>query len=465
MLSEVEAFLVFKSDAFLSGKKVRDSSTSFCFCKTPLRMTKGKNEPQSKSAAVPLFLVLLLGFTLMARGQESPTPEPKPSPTARSVRVSFLPPPLDGTISLGIYDAKGKLVRVLHREADINEFNIGTDALSTTWDGKDDADENVPAGKYSAHGFVVGDLKVEGVGFFFNDFVTNDDSPRVRHLSTVRLQDNELHVGADLLGDEQATLVCDAKEGRFLRKLPLDGSIPCREKTSLPDVVHVTDCDVGMNSTLWLIDRLEDGARSEIKQLSKTHELLRRMAIAEGEPQPQAIAASTTEDRIFLVEESPQSPVNRLRALSLAGAKTDGANGAVSDWKTDFEKRIVEHKSFSIENGKPIPTNPGNKVPPEKISVKLQPNPLLADARVTVEIAVGLDEDGSFLKASDGLPLCSISETPKLTRALLAAHGSNALDIFQDDGAVVEQFRVTGVDQMMSFDCSGFEIEMKPDSR
>ena len=55
------------------------------------------------------------------------------------MRISFLPPPLDGTISLGIYDAKGKLVRVLHREADINEFTIGTDALSTTWDGKNDA--------------------------------------------------------------------------------------------------------------------------------------------------------------------------------------------------------------------------------------------------------------------------------------------------------------------------------------
>ena len=410
-------------------------------------------------ASLPPFFVLLLTSVVAVHGQESPTPEPTSSPPARSARVSFLPPPLDGTISLGIYDAKGKLVRVLHREADINEFDIGTDALSTTWDGKDDAGGSVPAGKYSSHGFVVGDLKVEGVGFFFNDFITTDDSPRVRHLGNVRLQDNELHVGADLLGDEQATLVCDAKDGRFLRKLPLDGSIHCKEKASLPDVFHVTDCDVGMNSTLWLIDRLEEGARSEIKQLSKTHELLRRMAIAEGEPQPQAIAASTTEDRIFLVEEALPSPVNRLRGLSLAGSKTDGTNGAVSDWKTDFEKRIVEHRNFSIENGKPLPNNPGNKIPPEKISVKLQPNPLMADARVTVEIAVGLDEDGSFLKASDGLPLCSISETPKLTRALLAAHGSNALDIFQDDGAVVEQFRVTGVDQMMSFDCGGFELK------
>jgi len=118
------------------------------------------------SKAFVLFSsVLLLSFAMTAPGQESPTPEPKPSPPTRSVRITFLPPPLDGTISLGIYDTKGKLVRVLHREADINEFNIGADALSTKWDGKDDRGENVPAGKYGAHGFVVGDLKVDGVGF------------------------------------------------------------------------------------------------------------------------------------------------------------------------------------------------------------------------------------------------------------------------------------------------------------
>jgi hypothetical protein len=404
-----------------------------------------------------IFLAIIMGA--FAQGTPTPAAVASPSPSERSVRISFLPPPLDGTISLGIYDAKGKLVRVLHREADINEFAIGADALSTTWNGKDDAGEIVPAGKYSAHGFVVGDLKVEGVGFFFNDFITDDDSPRIRHLNSVRLQDNELHLGADLLHDERATLVCDPKQGAVLRKLSLDVATPCQEKPPLPNVVQAIDCASGMNNTLWLIDNLDGGAHREIKQLSKTHELLRRMAIAEADPPPQAIAASTTEDRIFLVEGAPHSPVNRLRALSLAESKTDGANSEVSDWKTDFEKKIVEHQNFSIENGKPIPDKPKNKVPPEKIPVKLQANPLLADARVTVEIAVGFDADGSFLKASDGLPLVSISETPDLIRGLLSSHGQNAIDLFQDDGAVVEQFRVTGVDQMMSFDCGGFELK------
>src|SRR6478672_11020473 len=54
--------------------------------------------------------VLLTG-TLAAQ-ESPPSPAPSQSPPARNIRVSFLPPPLDGTISLGIYDAKGKLVRV-----------------------------------------------------------------------------------------------------------------------------------------------------------------------------------------------------------------------------------------------------------------------------------------------------------------------------------------------------------------
>src|SRR5204863_6203221 len=124
------------------------------------------------------------------------------------------------------------------------------------------------------------------------------------------------------------------------------------------------------------------------------------------------IAASTTENRIFLVEGAPDSQVNRLRALSVPESKNEAVKSdAALNWKTDFEKGIIEHRNFSIENGKPISDNPKKKNPPEKISMKLTPNPLLGDARVTVELAVGFDERGSFLKTSDGLPLFTISST------------------------------------------------------
>jgi len=456
---KTEASLAFKSDAFLSGKKVRGSSTSFCCGKTPIRMTKGKNEPQSTSAVVPLFLVFLFGFALVARGQESPPPEPTSPPPARSVRVSFLPPPLDGTISLGIYDAKGNLVRVLHREADIKQFKIGADALSTTWNGQDDKGENVPAGKYSAHGFVVGDLKVKGVGFFFNDWTT-ENSPRISRIWSIGMRDDKLLLSVEVaaLGTGHVLYDVSQKTLEFA-----DYRAPESTPSATPSETGAASVDPvmkvsGRNATRWVVDRTAKGATTtEVRQFSPSGELLWQLSAPPDQPQPLAIAVSMTEDKIYLLEES--SGAQRVRGLSLVATKPEGDQSAVSDWKVDFEKWIVAHKDFSLADGKPVPSPQGGTEAPEKLKLKLQPNPLLNDARITVELAIGFDAEGSFLKSGDGLPLFSISETPKLTRALLAPHGSSAVDVFQDDGAVVEQFRVTGVDQMMSFDCGGFELK------
>src|ERR1044071_5895835 len=94
------------------------------------------------------FLLAILAS--LAAAQESPTPSPSASPeqsvasslvpeqtpppiSGRNVRISFVPPPMEGTISLGIYDDTNKLVRVLHQQAKLNEFAIGADALVTQW--------------------------------------------------------------------------------------------------------------------------------------------------------------------------------------------------------------------------------------------------------------------------------------------------------------------------------------------
>ena len=94
-----------------------------------------------------------------------PAPEQTPSASpARNVRISFVPPPLEGSISLGVYNKAGKLVRILHAEANLSEFTIGADALVTQWDGKNDDAEDLPTGKYRARGYLVGPLKVQDLG-------------------------------------------------------------------------------------------------------------------------------------------------------------------------------------------------------------------------------------------------------------------------------------------------------------
>ncbi len=372
-------------------------------------------------------------------GQESPTPAATSTPAPRSIRVSFVPPPLDGTISLGVYDANGKLVRVLFREADINEFNIGNDSLSTTWDGKNDAGESVPPGKYTAHGFVVGDLKVEGVGFFFNDWITSADGPRFSHIRSLAMHDENLLLAVDLVPPGAGHVLYDVAD-KSLTVKDTDSDTSNDAGAAAP----------GRDGTRWVIEA------GEVKQLAANGDVLRQLPVVPEQPPAKAIAASQKENKIYILEENEKG--QRVRGLSLAATKSGDGDQTVSEWKVDFEKSIVAHKNFSVAEGKPVAT-PGAENIPDKVKVKLQANPLLNDDRVTVDVMIGLDADGSFIKAADGLPLCTISETQNLSRALLASRGANAFDVFQDDGAVVEQFRITGVDEMMSFDCGGFELK------
>ena len=178
---------------------------------------------------------------------------------------------MEGTISLGIYDQTGKLVRVLHQNAQLNDFAIGADALATRWDGKNDTDQDLPAGKYHARGYLIGALKVEDLG-----------------------------------------------------------------ETSPPAI--------------------EPDANSVIK-------------------------------------------------------------------------------------------------------VRLVHNPLRKDKRRVVELGIGFNASGSYLKTSDGLPLFKISETPNVTRTWIATKNENAVDVWQDDGTKAHQFQISNVDQMMAFDCGDFALK------
>ena len=201
----------------------------------------------------------------------SPTPAQTPSPaTSRSVRISFVPPPLEGTISLGIYDGNGKLVRVLYQQAQLNEFAIGADGLVTEWDGKNDAEQDLPAGKYHARGYLIGSLKLQDLG-----------------------------------------------------------------------------------------------------------------------------------------ESSPPA---------------------------------VENNADSM------------------LKLRLVANPLRKETSPVVELRVAFDTNGSYLQTSDKLPLFTVSEAPNLSRAWIAKESKNAVDVWQDDGTTVHQFRISNLDQMMAFDCGQFVL-------
>ena len=102
---------------------------------------------------------------------------------------------------------------------------------------------------------------------------------------------------------------------------------------------------------------------------------------------------------------------------------------------------------------------PSTQIEANVVKVRLVRNPLRKDKRPVVELGIGFNSEGSYLKTSDGLPLFKVSETSNVTRAGIAAKSENAVDIWQDDGTSVHQFRISNVDQMMAFDCGEFELK------
>ena len=421
----------------------------------------------------------LFAIACAVHAEPSPTSQPSASPGGKQVSISFLPPPVEGTISLGIYDSKGSLVRVLHREADVEEFEIGSDALKTTWDGKNDAGEALPAGKYHARGYAV-EAEVDGVGYFFNDWVSDEHTTRIRRINNLRLvRGEQLAMLVTFAGGVEGSVTCDLEGNVLAREEPGEGRederfLPERaavkaesgklslhrasgwEEVSWPTLVAPQAADRGKGDTIWVIDR--DAASGDaliLKQLSRTGDFLRRMAFPAHEPQPKIIQASDSEENLYLLDES--STQQRVRRLSLASTANQNSEATLSDWKVEFEKKIVAHKDFTLENGKPVLT--GTKAPPDSVTIKLQPNRLQKNAPGKVEVAVGYDTNGCFLKTPDGLPLLSVSETPHLVHVVLTPNGEKAVDVFQDDEAVVEQFRVTKLDQMMAFDAGEFELK------
>ncbi len=99
--------------------------------------------------------------------------------------------PADGRITLGVFDGMGKLVRVLHKLAKEEDFRIGDNGLITTWDGKNDRGERVPAGAYYVRGYLIGDeVSVSGENFLFNDWAADPGFPNFKRIGDFSLLEN-----------------------------------------------------------------------------------------------------------------------------------------------------------------------------------------------------------------------------------------------------------------------------------
>jgi hypothetical protein len=384
------------------------------------------------------------------------------------VAITFLPPPMEGSLSMGIYDKKGKLVRVLHREATEKNFTVGLNGFITTWDGNDDAGRALPAGTYAARGFAVGKIGVEGIAIHGNDWIgDNDDAPRVVRVAELRarqldaveivLQNN---AGAERIETIALTPPRDATPPPATKIVDGKVSVVRGGETHdfpLGEGETAVDAAPGAEGRLWLIVQTATGA--EVRQYAADGEFLRRLAYAPADPVPRRILASLGDEQIVLLEENAR--LQRVRSL----VRTDDVPPAAdptaepaSVWKTVLEKSLWRGESFDAV--KDLLARPGGKpfTPEKEFSVKLIDNELLNNEPSTARVNIGFNAKGSYLQTLDGLPLRRITETPHLQWAVIGREGSGRLlTILQSDGTAVEEFRASKLANMMMFDAGDYE--------
>ncbi len=188
---------------------------------------------------------------------------------------------------------------------------------------------------------------------------------------------------------------------------------------------------------------------------------MRRLSIGAGEPLPEKIAASESSDLLFLLERG--EGIQRVRGLALEtlnaplpDPETEAPTGGPksSTWRVVFNKAIRQCDDFA--QAAPQLGRFAKARPEAKILIKLQPNPLVQDASTAAEVTVVREAGGSFLYAADGLPLCRLTDTPGLKWVSVVRDGKN-LTLLQSDGAVVEEYRLGKLNNLMAFDAGDYE--------
>jgi hypothetical protein len=456
-------------------------------------------------------------------------------------QLMFVPPPVEGVISLAVYDSKGKLVRVLKKAAPIESFKSGLNGLYIDWDGNDAQGKTVPGGKFFARGVLIGDVKVEGVAFHLNDWVHGSDNSRIRKIFSATLL-SELRpvvlagasqlglvtferngtrsklnsltfspqtikaAGSNILAFDNARFAlidpttgaevsqqsipdvrdADAFENRILvltgdqikyqindkpidLRPPADNLFRCAVLTSSIVVAtkqakiwkldgqqfsevdpgetgELLDLSAGTSDSIWLL--VKTATASVLKQASPAGQTLREIVLPPELQTVTRLSASRNEDALLLISDN--DAIQRV-----IGVRFQVANQGKSVWIKWFDRTLVPFRFFDVREGKVVPTDARTDSPP--VFVKPANNPMENTRQATFQLTIYADETGAWVASVDGLPLFQVCETKNINQTRWISDGANGMRVYVSDGSVVEEYHLTGLENLFRFDAGSFD--------
>jgi hypothetical protein len=139
----------------------------------------------------------------------------------------------------------------------------------------------------------------------------------------------------------------------------------------------------------------------------------------------------------------------------VVGLRYQNANARQSIWEKWFDRARQNFSGFDLKNGKVIPANDQSE--PLPIPIKPADNPLENTRQQVFQLAVYADNSGTWLVNSDGLPICQVSKTRSVKQVKWLSDGKNGMRVFASDGRVVEEYHVTGLENLYRFDAGSFD--------
>ena len=219
-----------------------------------------------------------------------------------------------------------------------------------------------------------------------------------------------------------------------------------RQKSFTPVTlpVSIKSVALGMSGTFWFV-----GVENEVPlvgQASFSGEVLRLLRPAEADPKPEKIRASRTAERFAVLESL--SGLQRLRVMARS------ENG---EWTIEWERTLLDSARFGFVDGKPA-ADAGGAPQDKDLRMRLKDNPLTGK-RGFLTLHVESDKSGSRLVSPDGLPLVEVSTRADISRvAIHRGDQSDTVRLLQGNGAVIEEFSITGLSDILPLDAGGVEI-------
>jgi hypothetical protein len=216
----------------------------------------------------------------------------------------------------------------------------------------------------------------------------------------------------------------------------------------LPLTVAASSISFGFEETFWVTATDEKNGKPFTGQFNRQGEFLRSYR---DEFSPVRVCASPALEQIAVLETS--GAMQRLRVLSLAAKSSQSP----AEWVVDFEKVIQGCENFGIVDGKLVP-DAGNVAQTEDVGITLSTGGLSASAR-KLAVRVAFDHAGLWLETKSGLRLAFLASPPNVRRVTMAFRpDKKVLTIYAGDGAVVAEYAVKGLGNIVEIDAGDIEL-------